>query len=94
MNQSSPYLLQILNQNHPLVLLIAREKGKKKKKKKSPSVSVERLSHLQYLKILGNYLACALKKFISLLRFTVSTAYVCQPPTLCLHYAQSCNCSM
>lgn len=33
MNQSSPYLLQILNQNHPSVHLIAREKGKKKKKK-------------------------------------------------------------
>lgn len=61
MNQSSPYLLQILNQNHPLVHLIAREMGKKKEKKKSPSVSVERLSHLQYLKLLGNYMACALK---------------------------------
>lgn len=34
MNQSSPYLLQILNQNHPLVHLIAREMGKKKEKKK------------------------------------------------------------
>lgn len=32
-NQSSPYLLQILNQNHPLVHLIAREKRKKTTKK-------------------------------------------------------------
>lgn len=40
MNQSSPYLLQILNQNHPSVHLIARERGKMEKK--SPSVSVER----------------------------------------------------
>lgn len=29
MNQSSPYLLQIQNQNHPFVHQIAREKGKK-----------------------------------------------------------------
>lgn len=43
---------------------------------------MERLSHLQYLKLLGNYLVCALKKCISLLRFTVSTAHVCQLPTL------------
>lgn len=68
-------------------------KKEEKEKKKSPPVSVERLSHLQYLKLLGNYLACALKKYISLLRFTVSIACVCQPPTLCLHYAQNCSCS-
>lgn len=43
---------------------------------------MERLSHLQYLKLLGNYLVCALKKCASLLRFTVSTAHVCQLPTL------------
>jgi len=29
MNQSSPYLLQIQNQNHPFVHQIAREKEKK-----------------------------------------------------------------
>ena len=78
----------------PWFIWLPEKREKRRKRKKRPSVSVERLSHLQYLKLLGNYMVCALKKCISLLRFTVSTAYVCQPPTRCLHYAQSCNCSM
>lgn len=80
MNQSSPYLLQILNQNHPSVHLIAREKGKNKKKRSFCVCG--KISHLQYLKLLVNYLECTLKKCISLLRFTVSAAYICQPPAL------------
>lgn len=62
---------------------------REKWRKKSPSVSVRKVSHLQYLKLLGNYLEYTLKKCIYLLRFTVSAAYVCQSPTPCPHCAQS-----
>lgn len=68
------------------------EKREKRRRKKSFCVC-GKISHLQYLKLPGNYLECTLEKHNFLLRFTVSAAYVCQPSALCPHCAQSWDCS-
>lgn len=81
------------SESKPSQFIWLPEKKEKGREKKSFCV-YGKISHLQYLKLLGNYLEWTLKKCISLLRFTVSAAYVCQPPALCPHCAQSWDCSM